>query len=137
MKKFVVNSINDYDKILNYIFEKNTRIFLFKGELGSGKTTLIQSICKKFGVKDKVLSPTFNLVNEYSSYKNDMKLFHFDLYRIKNINELIQIDFIDIIDSGSYCFIEWPDICKNLINTNFLELNFKIISESKREIIII
>ena len=60
-----------------------------------------------------------------------------DLYRIKDIKELIDIDFIELIDSGEYCFIEWPEICEHLIRDNFIKLNFKIISESEREIEII
>ena len=106
MKKFVVNSINDYDKILNYIFEKNTRIFLFKGELGSGKTTLIQLICKKFGVKDKVLSPTFNLLYEYNLKK--YKIMHYDLYRINEKKELYNLGIFQD-EENTVKIIEWPN----------------------------
>lgn len=138
MNTFIIKSINDYNKICKYIIEKkNFKVILLNGDLGSGKTTFVQFLCKKIGVKDKVLSPTFNLVNEYSINKNKKKIYHFDLYRVKEISELIEIDFIDFIDSGNYCFIEWPNICKGLIDFDFIELNFKIISEMKREIKII
>ena len=77
------------------------------------------------------MSPTFNLINEYQ-INNDFKVYHFDLYRIKSIQELIEIDFIDYIYSGNYCFIEWPEICKDLIDINFKEIFIDIISEDKR-----
>ena len=138
MKTFSVYSIHDYDSICTYILtEYKNKIFLLNGELGSGKTTFVQFFCKKIGVQDKILSPTFNLVNEYSNQVDKSSIYHFDLYRLKDIKELIDIDFIELIDSGGYCFIEWPEICEHLIIDNFIKLNFKIISESEREIEII
>ena len=138
MKTFSIYSVNDYDPICTYILsEYKNKIFLLNGELGSGKTTFVQFFCKKIGVQDKILSPTFNLVNEYSNQVDKSSIFHFDLYRIKDIKELIDIDFIELIDSGEYCFIEWPEICEHLITDNFIKLNFRIISESEREIEII
>ena len=138
MKTFSVYSVHDYDSICTYILSKyKNKIFLLNGELGSGKTTFVQFFCKKIGVQDKILSPTFNLVNEYSNQEDKSNIYHFDLYRIKDIKELIDIDFIELIDSGEYCFIEWPEICEHLIRDNFIKLNFKIISESEREIEII
>ena len=118
--------------LIENILDKNSsKIILFNGELGSGKTTLIQLICKKLKIKEKVLSPTFNLINEYKINKN-LKVFHFDLYRIKSVQELIEIDFIDYIYSGNYCFVEWPKICEDLIDINFKEIFIDIISEDKR-----
>ena len=77
------------------------------------------------------MSPTFNLINEYKINKN-LKVYHFDLYRIKSVQELIEIDFIDYIYSGNYCFVEWPKICEDLIDINFKEIFIDIISEDKR-----
>ena len=132
MLNFEINRFDDYNEVIENILDKNSsKIILFNGELGSGKTTLIQLICKKLKIKEKVLSPTFNLINEYKINKN-LKVFHFDLYRIKSVQELIEIDFIDYIYSGNYCFVEWPKICEDLIDINFKEIFIDIISEDKR-----
>ena len=132
MLNFEINRFDDYNEVIENILDKNSsKIILFNGELGSGKTTLIQLICKKLKIKEKVLSPTFNLINEYKIYKN-LKVYHFDLYRIKSVQELIEIDFIDYIYSGNYCFVEWPKICEDLIDINFKEIFIDIISEDKR-----
>ena len=132
MLNFEINKFDDYNEVIENILDKNSsKIILFNGELGSGKTTLIQIICKKLKIKEKVLSPTFNLINEYKINKN-LKVYHFDLYRIKSVQELIEIDFIDYIYSGNYCFVEWPKICEDLIDINFKEIFIDIISEDKR-----
>ena len=132
MLNFEINRFDDYNEVIENILDENSsKIILFNGDLGSGKTTLIQLICKKLKIKEKVLSPTFNLINEYQ-INNDFKVYHFDLYRIKSIQELIEIDFIDYIYSGNYCFIEWPKICMDLIDINFKEIFIDIISEEKR-----
>ena len=96
-------------KLLN--FAGNRRIFAFYGSLGSGKTTIIKAICKKIGVADKVTSPTFTVINEYKTRKNE-PVFHVDLYRIKNKEELIDIGLTEYLSEKYYCFIEWPDLAE-------------------------
>ena len=131
MVEFKIKSLDEYKKVIDYIIKKKSKIILFSGDLGSGKTTLIQLICKKLHVKENVLSPTFNLINEYRSEEN-IKIYHFDLYRINSIQDLIDIDFIEYLDSGNYCFIEWPNICKDLIKEDYTEVFMNIISKNKR-----
>ena len=84
---------------------KEHKIWLFKGEMGAGKTTLIKAICDQLGVDDVVASPTYSIVNEYK--QGDQKLFHFDFYRIESVEEAQNIGVEEYFDSGSYCFIEW------------------------------
>jgi tRNA threonylcarbamoyladenosine biosynthesis protein TsaE len=87
---------------------KNTKIWLFFGDLGAGKTTLIKSLCIALGVDPHVLSsPTFSIVNEYNSPHG--KIFHFDFYRMKNEVEIMDLGIEEYFDSGAYCFIEWPE----------------------------
>ena len=69
---------------------------------------------------------------ELEDTPDNLKVYHFDLYRIKSVQELIEIDFIDYIYSGNYCFVEWPKICEDLIDINFKEIFIDIISEDKR-----
>ena len=94
MLEIEINKFDDYEKVLENILDENSsKVILFNGNLGSGKTTLIQLICQKLKIKEKVLSPTFNLINEYEINDN-MKVYHFDLYRIKSIQELIEIPMV-------------------------------------------
>lgn len=100
------------EKILD--FAGNKKIFAFYGPLGSGKTTLIKAICKKLGVVDTVTSPTFTVINEYKTRKNT-PLFHADLYRIKNQEELYDTGLDEYLSGESYCFIEWPELAEPLL----------------------
>ena len=106
-------------KILNTIQSKTV---LFYGEMGTGKTTLISAIVKEMGGADSVSSPTFSIVNEYKT-KNDT-VFHFDLYRLKNQYEALDMGIEDYLSSGSWSFIEWPEKITNLLpeNVSVLEL---------------
>ena len=113
----------------------NYTIFLFEGELGSGKTTLIKQIVKDVGISQQVKSPTFSLVNEY--IKNDLIIFHFDLYRIDKENELDSIGFYEYLDSGKLCFIEWPKIAIQNIYKDCVLIKISITGDSEREIEII
>lgn len=87
------------------------KIILFYGEMGSGKTTLIKEICRQLGVEGTMSSPTYGLVNEY--HTSDRKtVYHFDLYRVKNLEECLDMGMEEYLHSGAYCFIEWPDVAK-------------------------
>ena len=110
----------------------NYTIFLFEGDMGSGKTTLIKQIVKDIGISENVKSPTFSLVNEY--IENDLIIFHFDLYRINKENELNSIGFYEYLDSGKLCFIEWPDIAIQNIYKDYVLIKISITSDSEREI---
>ena len=110
----------------------NYTIFLFEGDMGSGKTTLIKQLVKDIGISENVKSPTFSLVNEY--IENDLIIFHFDLYRINTENELDSIGFYEYLDSGKLCFIEWPDIAIQNIYKDYVLIKISITSDSEREI---
>ena len=110
----------------------NYTIFLFEGNMGSGKTTLIKQIVKDIGISENVKSPTFSLVNEY--IENDLIIFHFDLYRINKENELDSIGFYEYLDSGKLCFIEWPNIAIQNIYMDYVLIKISVTSDSEREI---
>lgn len=102
-----------------YGFSRGIRLWLLSGELGAGKTTFLQSVANVFSIKDAVSSPTFGLVNEYSNDRNEV-FYHFDFYRIDNIREVIDIGFYEYLDSGAYCFIEWPEKIEALLPEKFV-----------------
>lgn len=114
-------------------FADGQSIWLFYGEMGSGKTTLIKAISASFGVEDTVQSPTFSIVNEYQNSEGEL-FYHFDFYRIKNETEALDIGIDEYFDSGAYCFVEWPQKIPTLIPDRFLRLELGIISETARVI---
>jgi tRNA threonylcarbamoyladenosine biosynthesis protein TsaE len=104
---------------------KNTRVFIFSGALGSGKTTFIKYICKVLGVKSGISSPTFSLVNEYESFSHSV-VYHFDFYRIKDVREAYDIGYEEYFYSGNYCFIEWPEKIPGLVPADAVEIKIEI-----------
>jgi tRNA threonylcarbamoyladenosine biosynthesis protein TsaE len=92
----------------------NDRLFAFFGRMGSGKTTFIKAICAELGVEDTISSPTYSIVNEYRM-KDGTRIFHFDFYRIKSESEASDLGFEEYLDSGTWCFIEWPEKVSSLL----------------------
>ena len=126
----------DLERIASDILDQypDERIFIFRGELGAGKTSLIKEFCKLLGVNGDVSSPTFSLINEYNA-NNGTKIYHFDFYRLKNVEEAIDIGSEDYFFSGDYCLIEWPDLILSLLPETFIKLDFEF-KEKKRSLTI-
>jgi tRNA threonylcarbamoyladenosine biosynthesis protein TsaE len=112
-----------------------SRIWLFHGELGSGKTTLIKVLGEVLGVDDSMSSPTFAIVNEYAC-KDYEKVYHFDFYRINSELEAYDIGIQEYFDSGHPCFIEWPEKIPSLIPDSRGEVTITIENETQRTIAI-
>ncbi len=90
------------------------KVFAFYGKMGAGKTTFIKAVCEELGVEDVINSPTFAIVNEYVDGKGE-PVYHFDFYRIKNLQEVLDIGYEDYVYSGHICFMEWPELIENLL----------------------
>src|SRR5258707_13350995 len=95
-------------------FARGIRIFLFYGDMGAGKTTLIKSLCEYLGTTEPVTSPTFSIVNEYIG-SNGQKIYHFDFYRLKNQTEALDMGYEEYFYSDAFCFIEWPEKIPDLL----------------------
>lgn len=117
------------EKIIS--FAEDCRLWLFNGDLGAGKTTLIKELCRIFGVVDMVNSPTFSLVNEYRD-KNGSRYYHLDFYRIKNEEEALDIGAEEYLYSGAYCFIEWPSKIPSLLPGDYLSIVIKVEEDGAR-----
>jgi len=119
---FNLNSIDDVAEML--LKKASTKTILFYGEMGVGKTTLIQALVSKLGGK-QVTSPTFSIVNEYKIH-NDL-VYHFDFYRIESESEAYDIGIEDYFYSGHWVFIEWPEkiagILPNVADISYIKLN--------------
>jgi tRNA threonylcarbamoyladenosine biosynthesis protein TsaE len=107
------------------------RIFAFYGEMGAGKTTLIKALCRVLQVTDVTSSPSFGLIYEYRTRGND-SVYHFDFYRIEHLEEAYDIGYEEYIDSGQYCFIEWPDKVASLLPPETVNVNLQIVGNNER-----
>lgn len=112
---------------------KDRRVFAFQGDLGAGKTTLIKALCDELGVAGGTASPSFSIVNEYRTAANDA-VYHFDLYRLRDRSELEGIGFTEYLDSGSYCFVEWPELARDLLPPDAVRVRMKALPTGDRTI---
>jgi len=119
------------EQFLNTFRDK--RIFAFYGKMGAGKTTFIKALCRAMGSKDNITSPTFALVNEYDTALPE-KIYHFDFYRLKDMTEAMDLGFDDYVESGNYCFMEWPERIEYLLPEHLVEVHIEEISPSVREL---
>lgn len=110
---FTVRNLVDLDPLALHIIGLGRKIILMQGELGAGKTALVKALCNALGSPDEVTSPTFTLVNEYRD-RDDVAIFHIDLYRLESIEDALQIGIEDYLNSGTWCFIEWPELIRNI-----------------------
>ncbi len=100
-------------------------IWLFQGDMGAGKTSLIQAICKAMGVMDQVTSPTYSLINEYHN-SEDKVFYHFDFYRLNKYTEALDIGCDEYFDSGNICFIEWPGKVLSILPDRHFTINIRV-----------
>lgn len=132
----IVFSLDELDSVAQKILaEKPEKIILFNGTMGVGKTTLIKALAKNLGVNDATSSPTFSLVNEYQ-IANNQYIYHFDVYRLKNEMEALDMGIDDYLYSGNWCFIEWAENIPNLIPEKHSIITLKLLPDGKRHLIL-
>ncbi len=100
------------------------RVFAFYGKMGVGKTTFIKAVCEEMGVEDVINSPTFAIVNEYVDGRGE-PVYHFDFYRIKKEQEVLDIGYEDYVYSGNVCFMEWPELIEGLLPADVVKVNIE------------
>ncbi|WP_435415317.1 tRNA (adenosine(37)-N6)-threonylcarbamoyltransferase complex ATPase subunit type 1 TsaE [Polaribacter aestuariivivens] len=127
-------SLKDLPEIAHTIITSvKNKTLLFYGEMGVGKTTLIKEICKTLGVLDNISSPTFSLVNEYQTSKEE-KVFHFDFYRIEDENEALDMGIEDYLYNNNWCLIEWPENVENLLPLESVAIHLSTLEDGQRNI---
>ena len=109
------------------------KIWVFKGEMGAGKTTLIKSIAKALGVEEGMSSPTFSIVNEYQTVSGEL-IYHFDFYRIDEPKEALEIGVEEYFYSGKICFLEWAEKIAQFLPENFFFIRIETETKSRRKI---
>lgn len=113
------------------------RVFALTGELGAGKTALVQAFCRLLGVQEEVTSPTFALVNVYAyggQGKKGFSIFHLDLYRLETLEEAMDIGVEEYLYSDAYCFVEWPELIAGLLPENALRIHLEVLPGGFRKI---
>lgn len=108
-------------------------VWCFEGEMGAGKTTFIKEVAKVLGVTEQVSSPTFSIVNEYRGIGN-LPVYHFDLYRLNNLEEARAIGLTEYFYSGQFCMVEWPQMAESLLPDTYLKIGIESIDTDTRRI---
>lgn len=113
---------------------KANKVLAFYGNLGSGKTTLIHTLCNVVGIRNTVTSPTFSIINEYEFAES--KIYHIDLYRLKNSGEAINAGVEECLYSGYYCFLEWPEKVEEILPSDTMKIFLETIDAQTRRLTI-
>lgn len=130
--QLTAHSTSDLPEISSTIinFAGDQKIFLFYGDMGAGKTTLIKSLCTNLGTQENITSPTFSIVNEYRA--DGTMIYHFDFYRLKNQNEALDLGYEEYFYSGNYCFIEWPEKIASLLPPHYIRIDIQVLGNDER-----
>lgn len=132
--KLLINSLSEIDTVAKdfLVAVGDKRHFAFYGSMGAGKTTFIKAVCEQLGTTDIVSSPTFAIINEYASAAG--RIFHFDFYRIKNLEEAYNLGYEDYFFGNEYCFVEWPEKIEDILPEHFTIVKITAIDSERREI---
>lgn len=141
MREIIIDTPLMLCSVADYILESldGRNVILLHGSMGSGKTTLLREVAANLGSTDSVTSPTFAIVNEYVIGGDDPSrdvIYHFDMYRIEQIKEAIDMGFSEYLDSGRLCFIEWPERVEELLPDDAMLVRIEILGDTKRRFII-
>ena len=130
----IVFTLDELELVTQKVIDQHpSKVILFHGEMGVGKTTLIKQLCKTLGVSSATSSPTFSLVNEYETI-DDQVVYHFDFYRLKNEMEALDMGADDYFYSGNWCFIEWAEKIPSLIPDEHAVITIELVENGKRHL---
>ena len=116
----------------------DSKVFAFYGKMGAGKTTFIKAVCEELGVEDVITSPTFAIINEYTTHSSlptpHSTIYHFDFYRIKKLEEVYDMGYEDYFYSGALCFIEWPELIEEVLPEDAVKVTITEQADGSRTI---
>jgi len=135
-EKYIIEDLDTLPGVVEQILPNllKAKIITLEGDLGAGKTTLVKEVCRQLGIDDLVSSPTFSLINEYVHPTDGSKVYHMDLYRIEDEEELHNIGFEEYLYSGHLVFIEWPQIASSVLPERTLGIHIEIFDNSSRRL---
>ncbi|MEP6794350.1 MAG: tRNA (adenosine(37)-N6)-threonylcarbamoyltransferase complex ATPase subunit type 1 TsaE [Saprospiraceae bacterium] len=120
-----IDKLSEIVDVVHSLIGEGYSVVLLDGELGAGKTTLVQLLCKSYGVEQQVSSPTFSIIQEYISPIKG-PIIHMDLYRLDKPQELEQIGFAEYLDSGQLCIIEWPEVGNDYFVMSYIRVDIGV-----------
>ncbi len=131
----IVFDLDEIEKTAKYFLQLNemSKLFAFSGDLGAGKTTFINALCKQMGVAEAVTSPTYSIIQEYSTQQGEV-IYHIDLYRIKNDQEAMDAGIEDCLNSDEICMVEWPERAPEIFPSETIFTRIEITSANKRKL---
>lgn len=131
-----IRSIDEIDEAAKRFASNmgSNKVFAFYGKMGAGKTTFIKALCRQLGVKDVIASPTFAIVNEYTVERTGESVFHFDFYRIRRLEEVLDMGFDEYINSQCLCFMEWPELVEDLLPEDAVRVSIEELPDGARRI---
>ena len=134
MIEAICNNKTELPKIATLLLESfpGDRFFAFFGNMGAGKTTLIKEICSQLGVSDNVCSPTFSIINEYINSEGE-SIYHFDFYRLNNLEETYDMGYEEYFYSGNYCFTEWSEKIEQLLPDSYIRVDIQETNSGSRK----
>ena len=136
-EKIHIGSLEDLPRAASEFVSKmgDETVFTFTGDMGAGKTTFIRALCEALGVNpEEANSPSFAIANEYRSETSAELIYHFDLYRLDSLAEVIDMGFEDYIDSGALCFIEWPEKVADILPDDTVKVSITANDDLSRDI---
>lgn len=107
-------------------------VFAFDAPMGTGKTTFIKALCESLGVEDVINSPTFSIINEYRSETSGELIYHFDCYRLDKLEDVLNLGVEDYLGCGALCLIEWPDVIREVLPGDTIEVSIREIEGGDR-----
>ncbi len=141
MQTFLIREKSELTEVAAELLHRagRRRKFVLYGDLGAGKTALVQAICAGLGVRETVASPTFSLVNEYSYFDGEAKrtalVHHIDLYRLRSMEEALDIGIEEYLYGPDYCFIEWPQLIESLLEEDTVQIKLELLPDGGRKIV--
>lgn len=107
-------------------------VFAFDAPMGTGKTTFIKALVESLGVTDVINSPTFSIINEYRSEDTGELIYHFDCYRLESLDDALNLGVEDYLMSGALCLIEWPEVIKDVLPGDTVEVSIRELTDGER-----
>ncbi|WP_373763138.1 tRNA (adenosine(37)-N6)-threonylcarbamoyltransferase complex ATPase subunit type 1 TsaE [Porphyromonas loveana] len=136
MNTIIIDGTSDLERAAHDFIAQmeDHTVFAFHAPMGTGKTTFIKAVCEELGVADVINSPTFSIINEYRSDQTGELIYHFDCYRLNKIEDALNLGVEDYFESGSLCFIEWPELLAPILPSDTVMVLIEEMEDGKRRL---
>ena len=134
MENIIYNLIDISEAADGILSSSRSKLLCFYGDLGAGKTTLIKAFVEKVGASGPTNSPTFGLINAYTDHQGSVIAYHIDCYRLKHVEEGLDIGIEEYLDADCWVFVEWPERIESLLPAHRTEVRLTTIDPMTRKL---